>query len=73
MAYWIDRTRTFRGTEIVVALNAHQRGMRIRAVLTDGSLYDTRTRPHTFARAALQGITRYEGVVWPSEQKNPRA
>ena len=72
MAYWIDRTRAFRGTEIVVALNAHQRGMRIRAVLADGSLYDTRTRPRTFVRAARQGLTQYEGVVWPSARTNPR-
>ena len=73
MAYWIDRTRAVRGNELVMALNVRQRGMRTRALLIDGSLYDTRTRPQTFARAALQGITRYEGVVWPSEHKNQRA
>ena len=73
MAYWIDRTRAFSGSEIVVALNMHQRGRRLRTVLTDGSLYDTRTRPQTFVRAARRGITRHEGVVWPSEQKTRRA
>ena len=71
-AYWIDRSRTLRGTELVVALNVRGRGVRTRAVLADGSLYDTQTRTCTFVRVIGEGITRYEGVAWPSEQKNPR-
>ena len=67
MAYWIDRTRAVWGRDLVVALNVRQRGMRTRALLSDGSLYDTRTRPQTFVRAVVAGITRCEGVAWPGE------
>ena len=67
MGYWVDRTRAFLDREVVAALNAQRRGARMRALLSDGSLYDTRTRPQTFVRAVAAGITRCEGVAWPSK------
>ena len=74
MSYWIDRTQAFRSEDVVVALNARRREARLRVVLADGSLYDTRTRPQTFARAAA-GLRRQEGIAWPNEAttKKPRA
>lgn len=72
MGYWIDRTRAFRDCEVVAALNVRRHGARMRALLADGSLYDTRTRPQTFARRAGAGFTHDEGRVWPSEHTPPR-
>ncbi|MBI3087996.1 MAG: hypothetical protein HYY91_03825 [Candidatus Omnitrophica bacterium] len=59
MGYMIDRQRALRDTEIVAVLRVRRpdgrRGGRV--LLSDGSLYETLTRPKTFARkvGALNG------------------
>ena len=50
MGYMIDRQRALRGAEIVAVLRVRRRGVRSRVLLSDGSLYETLTRPKTFAR-----------------------
>ena len=50
MAYLVDRQRVLRADEIVALVRVPRRGARSRLVLTDNSLYQTRTRPHTLSR-----------------------
>ena len=52
MAYLIDRKRALRDTDIVAVVKVAQRGARSRVILSDNSLYQTRTRPQTLRRQA---------------------
>ena len=72
MAYWIDRGRAFLGREVVLTLPLRSRGVRMRALLADGSLYETRTRPATFTRAVGAGLRHLEGVAWRNDPNATR-
>ena len=52
MSYYIDRQQAFQTDDIVMisAAGTGRRRVRSRIVLRDGSLYETLTRPRTFAR-----------------------
>lgn len=60
MPYIVDRGRALYGKHIVAIVAIRQRQRRSRIILEDGSLYQTLTRPVTFARALSQ---RREAVV----------
>ena len=61
MAYLIDRKRALRDTDIVAVVKVAQRGARSRVILSDNSLYQTRTRPQTLRRQAQGGA---QGHPW---------
>jgi len=52
MPYLIERTRALLDERIVAALRIRKRGMRTQLVLTDNSLYHTRTRTGTLMHRA---------------------
>ena len=55
MPYIVDRGRALYGSSIVAIVAIRQRQHRSRVILEDGSLYQTLTRPVTFARALTKG------------------
>ena len=54
MSYVMDRRQVFHDSEIVAILAVRQRGVRSYALLRDGSVYRTLTRPGTFRRNAKE-------------------
>ena len=61
MAYLIDRQRALRDVDIVAVVTLAQRGARSRVILSDNSLYQTRTRPQTLRRQAQDTV---QGGRW---------
>ena len=60
MSYIVDRGRVLYGKAIIAIIKIRQRQHRSRVMLEDGSLYQTLTRPVTFARALAN---RREAIV----------
>ena len=50
MPFLIDRRHALYGSDLVAALNVHQRRVRSRVILKDNSLYHTLTRTQTLVR-----------------------
>ena len=55
MGYWIDRQQAFRDSELVAVVAIRQRKVRSRVLLSDGSLYQTLTRPRTLRQNLDEG------------------